>query len=148
MEIIRRVKFYWIAKTIYDIHSPFLYELVDTIIYCKPFSIQKVIQSIPDKLKNSTDIQANSNGFNRCEAVLQTCCVEAIQPSIVQDIQVLIILESGKFDQHRIFFDANGFNCLLYLYDLSIGFKLPGYLGTKHNFLISWYLKPWRLGFF
>ncbi|MEY2905110.1 MAG: hypothetical protein RJA52_1126 [Bacteroidota bacterium] len=154
MDIFRRFKFYWKAKTIFDIHSPFLYELLsnffkNTSISTKTsFKVNRLIQILDYfVIESKEDLGVISN-----RPILLVC--RKVDHEILKLWEKkklkggLIIIGSGDYKNHQSIFENYNFDCNLYFYDFSIGLKLEGYQGVIHNYLVRWFYKPWRLGFF
>lgn len=175
MDIIRRLKFYWRAKTIFDIHSPFLFELLKAIfennqqfylfneLKSNEYSahlkkrIFKLIHFLnyPNLMVYEKelfeDLNVKINPFNVGSILMISNSNNKNIQEIWKNIDInggLVILGVGEYEEHRLFFESYNFNCNLYFYDFSLGFRIKGYLGDQHIYLVRWFYKPWRLGFF
>ena len=175
MDIIRSLKFYWQAKTIFDIHSPFLYELLNAIfenhqqyylfndLKSKEYSKQlkkrifKLIHFLnyPNLMVYEKelfeDLKIKINPFREGSLLMISNSNNKNILEIWKNINVkggLVILGTQDYEVHRQIFETYYFNCNLYFYDFSLGLRLEGYLGDLHIYLVRWFYKPWRLGFF
>jgi len=174
MVIIRRLKFYWRSKTIFDIHSPFLYELLIAIfenkkqyylfneLKSKEYSkrLKKRIFKLIHFLNYSNlivcekelfeDLKIEINPYKDGSLLMVCNGNNKNNREIWENNEIkggLVILGSGDYEEHRQFFETYHFNCNLYFYDFSLGLRLNGYFGDRHIYLVRWFYKPWRLGF-
>lgn len=188
---------FWIrGKTIYDIHSPFLFELLHSFVdnsqnfyvfnqlknnyYSKSAKIKlfKIIrywnpiklyllhpihagslQFLSTLSRNLSIVEINGSynnfsprscfvidGQNKKSLILDS--LQRLAPAIHDENQLVVILHpptSLSFSPEEI---DQTYNLLVHTQDILLLFSQPGYGGERNHFIVSRFMKPWRLGFF